>query len=450
MSDMTASASGAHAHDHGHAHDDHHHADLSQENTSAPSGWGRTFGLAMIGLGGLGCLATLAYPFVAGGEGDAAAKAQKHAAASYHVGVMVALGLALGPMALVLIFNLVKAGWSVTLRRQLENMASLVWLPVLLLIPTIVVGAIKPGILFKWMTPGLAEQDALLEHKLPFLNPVFFYIRLAVYALVWIYLGTRLLRYSREQDITGDKWITNKAGRTSAWGILVYALAVSFASFDLIKALDFHWFSTMFGVYFFAGNMVAGLSLLVLTLICIRRSGRLIGLVTDEHLHDLGKLCFAFTVFWAYIAFSQYFLIWYANIPEETAWVLLRGGGKITNEWTIVFWILLVGHFIVPFLFLLWRANKRSFTTLGIAASLLLVMHCLDMFWVIRPGVYALVPVKGEIIPGKLGFSWVDITGLIGPVCLFLGFLAWKVGSNPLIPLRDPRLPEALHHKNYV
>ena len=435
---------GGHAQDHAHGHDHGHHVDLSESNTHMPPGWGKTASVVLAAIGVLLCIATFV-PVFTGMSADDGGKSAKHAMSSYHVGFVVVLGMTLGPLGLVMVFNLVKAGWAITIRRQLENMASLVPVAIVLLVPTIVATLMKPDILFKWMSSDAAVKgDSILQEKSAFLNPTFFYIRLAIYFAVWIYLATRLSRLSREQDSTGDKQLTVQAGLTSAWGILAFALSVAFASFDLVKALDYHFFSTMFGVYFFAGNTLTGIAMLALTLAVIRSTGRLKGLVTAEHLHDLGKLMMGFTVFWAYVTFSQYFLIWYANIPEETAWYIARG----KNGWQYFGIALILLHFILPFLILLWRQSKRALPILASVAALLVIMQCVDMFFCIRPIVY-LTYVDGEAV-GKVGLSWVDITGILGPILIFVGLLVRKVGSGPLLPLKDPRLPEAIAHKNYV
>jgi hypothetical protein len=450
MSQISASQhdahGGSHAKDHaGHgAHGSHHADPLSYDNIHAPKGWGRTFFAVML-LAGVACtLATVAFPFVTQAVEPLTPKdLKKQALAAWLVGAMVSLGMVLGPMGLVLIFHLVKAGWSVTLRRQLENAASLwVW-PALAVAPAIVFSSV----LYKWTDPALMQSDALLQHKAPWLSLPFFIGRVVLYFFCWGVLSTLLVRLSRKQDITGDKWITNKLGFHSAWGILLFALTTAFAGVDLVKTLDFHWFSTMWGVYFFAGNMIAGLSLLILVLTALRKSGRLQGVVTEEHFHDLGKMLLGFTVFWAYISFSQYFLYWYANIPEETAFFMLRKN----NGWQFLYYALIFGHFCIPFIILLFRGVKRSMTALSVLAGLLLLMHTVDIFWYVRPVVFMQVVVgQGENVPGITGFAWVDLTGVLGPICISLALLAWKIGQGPLIPLRDPRLPEALHHKNYV
>ncbi len=429
---------------------------LSHDNTHMPSGWGVGI-YGVLGLAGVVCIGLTLWQALMPGDGADAAKTAKHAIASYHVGFSAALGIMLGCLAFVLIMHLVKAGWSVTVRRQAENVASLMPLGALLAVPIVL---LAPK-LFKWMNPELLEPgnpkfDVLMVAKSGFLNNEFFYARLAIYFIVWTYLALRLAGYTKQQDRTGDRWISNKAGRTSAWGILAFALATAFAGIDLLKTLDFHWFSTMWGVYFFAGSMVAGLATLVLLMSLIYSSGKLKGLYTREHSHDMGKLLFAFMVFWAYIAFSQYFLYWYANIPEETAWILQRGGGDLHNAWTPIFWALCIGHFLAPFPLLLIRRVKQSPVLLSVFALWLLALHCVDIFWIIRPMTYpdTYVPSDGAftvaITSTTIGFSWVDVTGVLGPVLLVLAGAVWKLSRGPLIPLKDPRLVEAATHKNYV
>jgi hypothetical protein len=416
------------------AHASHHEA-LAHENTHAP-GFARGLALALIGIGVLACIGTVLYAL--GGE-----KQAKHAIFSYHVGALAALGLALGPLGIIMIMHQVGAGWVVSLRRQMENMASMMPLAVLLLLP----GLVFAPKLYKWMSgdPALM-QDALYVHKQPFLNAPFFYARVAVYFAVWLLLAWRLTGLSYQQDLSGDKRLSSRAKFISAPGLLLFGLTCAFASFDLVMSMDFHWFSTMFGVYFFAGNMVASLGMIAIVCGLLVRSGKCRGLITPEHFHDLGKMMFAFTVFWAYVTFSQYFLYWYANIPEATAWFKLRS----VHGWEYLGIVLMFGHFVVPFLILLFRDVKRSTIALPLIGAWLVLMHCVDLFWQVRPIVYKMEGMGVETIPGKVGFAWVDIAGLIGPLAIFLGALLLKVASKPLIPLKDPFLHETLEHKNYV
>jgi hypothetical protein len=248
---------------------------------------------------------------------------------------------------------------------------------------------------------------------------MFFTIRAAVYFLLWTYLSQRLFGYSKEQDGTGNKWLSNKARFTSSWGMPLFALSTAFAAFDWLMSMDYRFFSTMWGVYFFAGAVFSSVPLVVIMLTLLRARGKLKGLVTEEHLHDMGKLMFAFTVFWAYIGFGQYFLIWYAQIPEETSFFLARK----TGGWETLSKFLVIGHFALPFYVLLWRFMRRSFTLLSIMAVWAILLEVVDIYWIVRPFVYAADPTDKV----HLGGLWLDIAGIIGPLAIFLGLVAWRV-----------------------
>ena len=409
--------------------------DLSPANTTAPANWGKGL-MGLLLVLGIACIgATAAYGFMDGADNAT------HAWLSYHVGALVAIGLMLGPLGLVLMFRATQAGWAVTFRRQMENIAGLLPLAALLILPL----AFSGHHVWHWMDP--AARHEMAEAKLKYLAPGFFWGRVVVYVALWSVMGRRMYTLSRRQDVTGDKGLTNTAQRDSAWGLLVYGLTTAFAAFDLSMSLDYHWFSTMFGVYFFAGNTVAGVALTVLVLAMLRSAGVLKGLVTEEHFHDMGKLLLAFTVFWGYIGFSQYFLIWYANIPEETAWIVTRTNGG----WEILGKTMMFGHFLLPFVILLFRKVKKTPALLSLFAIWQIAMHCVDVFWQVRP-VLNLAPagVSDPVSAGRLTVAWVDATGLLGPVFILLALVIWKARTGPLIPLKDPRLPEALNHKNYV
>jgi hypothetical protein len=268
-------------------------------------------------------------------------------------------------------------------------------------------------------------------------------LRAIGYFFVWMLLSWLLWGYSKEQDATGDKWISNRMARMSTWGMLLFALATAFAAFDWMMSMDYRFFSTIWGVYYFAGAAYSSLGLVVVILAMCRRAGKLKGLVTEEHFHDLAKLMFAFTVFWAYIAFSQYFLIWYANIPEETAFMLARK----TGGWEHYSTLLVVGHFILPFFILLWRFVRRSMVLLAAIGVWMMAMHVMDIAWIVRPFVYGPAEFADKV---RLDRIWLDLAGIVGVLGIFLGLVVRNVFSGPLVATRDPRLPEALHHRNYV
>jgi len=403
---------------------------LGRENTRLPAGAGRLLSLASIVLGALAIAGALGVIFFGGGK-----IVPKQTLASYHVGFLFCVGLSLGALAIVMILHQTNAGWSAAVRRVAEQMAGLMTLCMLLGLP-VLFAAPK---LFKWMNPEVVAGDVIYLHKAAYLNVPFFVVRYFIYFAVWIWLAWSLRRMSLQQDETGDRWLTAKARRRSSYGLLLFAFTAAFAGFDWLMSLDFHWFSTMLGVYFFAGSIAAAFGFWTLTLLLLRRTGRLHTLVTVEHFHDLGKLMFGFTVFWAYIGFSQYFLIWYGNIPEETAfyWWRRQDGWM---DWSIA---LVTLRFVVPFLILLPRPARRNLFVLGSMAALMVVAHILDLFWFIRPQVYT-----EAHEPVLLGL--VDVLGIIGPPLLFVGLFVRLLSSAPLAPVNDPRMNEAIVHKNYI
>jgi hypothetical protein len=236
------------------------------------------------------------------------------------------------------------------------------------------------------------------------------------------------------QDVAPDPLIPAQLRKVSAWGLPVLAVTATFASFDLLMSLDPHWFSTIFGVYFFAGAMWATFAILVLVNLAFQRGNvGLVNVVTTEHYHDLGKFMFGFTVFWAYIAFSQYMLIWYGNIPEETLWYRHR----LEYGWEYNSLALLVMHFIIPFLILLPRSTKRSVPVLAVMGVWFLIMHWFDLHWLALP-----------VLHHDAMFHWLDFTAWLGLFGLFVGAFLFRLARHSLIPRNDPYLSESLHFHN--
>lgn len=378
---------------------------------------------AVVGVTGLAIAASLA--FTRGGETKA------HFFPSYLVSFVFYLSLCLGAFFFVLIQHLTHAGWSVVVRRIAEVVAANTAVMAVLAIP-ILLGMRE---IFDWADPAYVAAHPLVQRKEAYLNIPFFMIRLAISFVLWISLTNWFLKRSVEQDRTGDVELTNRMRRLAAPATFIFAVTLTVTAFDLLMSLEPEWFSTMFGVYFFSGSVVGFLALLPLVTYLIQKMGWLSRTVTVEHYHDMGKLVFAFIVFWTYIAFSQYMLIWYGNLPEETFWFLRRQ----TGEWTKLSIFLLAGHFAVPFFWLISRGPKRRKGMLAIAAVWILFMHFVDMYYVVMPHTSA------ERIP----LSIVDVACFLGIGGIFVAAAAHRMAKLSLIPVKDPRLAESLAFENF-
>ncbi len=277
----------------------------------------------------------------------------------------------------------------------------------------------------------------LLGKKAAYLNKGFFYGRAAFYFLVWAFLATRLFGYSTAQDRSKDPKLTLAAQGFAAPGTFLFGLTLTFAAVDWIMSLEPTWFSTIFGVYYFATGVVSSLATLILVTMALKDAGPLKGAVNTEHFHDLGKLMFGFNVFWAYIGFSQFMLIWYAALPEETTWYHNRWDFA---PWPTVSLLIVFGHFILPFLFLISRNVKRRLPLLRLGAALLLTMHFVDIYWFVMP----------NFLQGKDGFSfhWMDLTCLMAVVGIYGAFVFHRMTKFPLVPIGDPRLRRSLEFQN--
>lgn len=351
-------------------------------------------------------------------------------AASYLVGLIFVTTISIGSLAWILFHHRTGAVWSVVLRRLMENLTR----PIPVLAALFVPVALSLGRIYAWADPSRVAADPALARKAVWLNPTFFNVRAAVYFAAWALIARLLSRISIRQDRTGEPSENRRMRATSAWGLVLLAHTASLAGFDWLMSIDPHWTSTIFGVYFWAGSILSSLATLTLLAIGCRAAGWLGEAVTVEHLHDLGKLLFGFVIFWAYIAFCQYFLIWYANFPEETRWYAIRRVGV----WNTMSWSLVLGHFAVPFLLLLFRAPKRSPIGLAFAAGWILVFHYIDLYWIIMPGVH-----RGASAP-----SWLDLSILMALVSTCGAIVAQAGRLRPLMPIGDPRLAESMAFHN--
>jgi hypothetical protein len=347
------------------------------------------------------------------------------------------LSIALGSLFFVLLQHASRAGWSVTVRRLAEFLAAPFGLLFVLFLPILIPTLLGKYCIYEWAIPAAAHGHDSLGQKALYLNPTFFGIRAIFYFGVWWYLGRFYLAKSIEQDRSGDVGITLRLEKCSYVSILFFAVTVTFAAIDWLMSLMPQWYSTIFGLYYYSGCMVAVMAVLILAAIVLQSTGRLTEAITVEHYHDLGKLLFTFVVFWGYIAFSQYLLIWYANIPEETQWYLLRQNGN----WKWVSLALLFGQLFIPFVGLLSRHAKRQKYLLGFWAVWVLAMHWLDLYWVVMPSVTS----KESPQPP---FSPIDICLLVGLLGVYAASVMRAMAGRSLTPLSDPRLEEALAFEN--
>ena len=360
-------------------------------------------------------------------------------AASWLTAFCMTASLLTGALFFVMTHHVTGAGWSVVVRRLLENVTRVMpWLA-LMFIPIVL--NIKH--LYSWSDSARRSADPTLQHKLLWLGPPFFTLRTLLYILIWSFFALRLERWSCAQDKSRDAALSLRMHKLSAPGLLVLALTTSLAAFDWLMSLDDRWISTIYGVTFWAGGFVAALSLLILVAYALRSAGILADVITLEHFQDLGKLLIGFVIFWAYISFSQYFLIWYGNLPEETYWYIARRAGG----WNVVSWALPIGHFVIPFFVLLRRGVKRNPRMLAAVAAWLLAFHYLDFYWQVMP---TFAPGPNLFRPDLTGPRphWLDATTLATLLAASGVVFLRACRNRPLVPVGDPRLGESLAFKN--
>lgn len=347
---------------------------------------------------------------------------------AYLAGYFYFFILAIGGLFFTSIQHLTKAGWSVNIRRFCEAYTAY--------LPVAAGGAIilffGGSHLYEWFDKVKVAQDELLVHKSSYLNPTFFAIRMVLFFGLWLLFAKKLVGFSLRQDKTGEDSLTPKTMPWSIAFLLTFALSFSLFGVDLVMSLQPHWYSTIFGVYLFAGLFQSTIASMILLIQYCQRKGLLVGYVDENHMHDLGKFLFAFTVFWAYIAYSQYMLIWYANLPEETAFYLPR----MTGAWTYMSLGLLMFKFVVPFLALLSRRAKRNPSMLAAVAILILIMQYVDLHWLIYPNLNA-----DEVLLGLPEILiWCGFAGA------FLFSVTRFLSQHAIVPVKDPRIQESLHH----
>jgi len=443
---------------------------LNDDKIRLDPGW-RNYGLGLLVVGLLAILGAIGYATVA-------EQGARHFYFSYLHSFIFFLSITLGSLFFVLVQHLTRAGWSVTIRRVAEIIAMNAALMAVLFLPIVFSVYQNKGELYPWaqkvsssyashdhahdtaakpaegaaaapaaekafvpygVEQSYAESVAYFVKKKPILTNTNFYIAAIIFFGSWIIIAGYYYRKSKQQDESGDEKLTHQMQWWAPMATFVFALTLTSAAWFFIMSISPVWYSTMFGVYYFAGCMGATFAFLILAFKFLT-SRNYVQHITNEHFQDLGKFLFGFTVFWAYIAYSQYMLIWYANIPEETFWFRLRGATTAQadfNNWAYIAILLVLCRFALPFLGLLSKHVKRNSYGIVFWAVWILVFHWIDLYWVVMPELF-----------GKIPFGLMEILLFVGIGGMWLGNTILIATRNNLAPVKDPRLPEALAFEN--
>jgi len=346
------------------------------------------------------------------------------------VSLFLPLGVSVCGIFFTAISHITGSHWSITVRRLAENFSR--FLPFGLILLAILVFAGTHEI-YEWSHKDVVAKDHLLQHKSGWLNEPFFPIRLVVIAGVWLLFGHLFLKNSVSQDATKDVTYSLKNNKLSAIFLLTFAVTFSIVAYDLLMSLTPHWFSTMWAIYIFAGIYQSTFAIMLLLIAHMKKNGFYGDSVNENHIHDLAKFMKSFCIFWAYVGFSQFMLIWYANLPEETFFFELRMEGG----WHLISIALPFIKFIIPFLLLVNRPNKRDIDFLVKVASWIIVTEFIELFWIVFPSNFE------TLNPITMIVSFGGSIGLLG----LFGLVVLKgMEKNKIIPVGDPRLEECLHH----
>jgi hypothetical protein len=353
---------------------------------------------------------------------------------SWLIGFLFCSGLALGSLGWIMLHHMTGGQWGLVSRRVWEAssrtfpIVGLLFLPVLLGLPAI----------FEWSVPEAIERDAIIRAKAPYLNVQFFIIRAVIFFAFWMICTVLLNRWSEAQDrgnVATTREDTVRFRKVSAPGLVFLVLTVSLASVDWIMSLEADWYSTIFGLITLVGQGLSALALTIVVLTMIAPVRPMEGIVAPKHFHDLGKFLLAFVMLWAYLSFSQFLIIWSGNLPEEISWYMKRMQGV----WGALAIMLIVGHFMLPFLVLLSRDIKKRPARLARVAIFLLFMRLIDIIWLVGPAY------EHHGFP----IHWLDVAVPAGMIGLWLVVFARNLRMRPLLPVNDPYFKEAFAHETH-
>jgi len=341
---------------------------------------------------------------------------------SYLIAYLFWLGVALGCLPIVMLYHLTGGAWGSVIRRLLESGTRTLPLMALLFLP-LFAGLRR---LYEWARPEQVAIDVTLVHKTPYLNVPFFVVRVFIYFAAWIVFAFYLDKWSSEQDRSGEISISRRFQLLSGPGLVMYGLTVTFASIDWAMSLEAHWFSTIYGMLFMVGQVLAAFAFVIPALAIMATRKPMADVLSPGHFNDLGNLMLTFIMLWAYVSFSQFLIIWSGNLAEEIPWYLRR----MQNGWEWVALLLLLFHFFVPFLLLLSRAAKQRMQVLSIIAVAVLFMRLVDVYWLVDPAFYPSGPVV----------HWLDVAATAGVGGVWISAFLWQLKKRPLLPIRDPNL----------
>ncbi|MDA1044559.1 MAG: hypothetical protein O3C57_04975 [Verrucomicrobia bacterium] len=351
-------------------------------------------------------------------------QARAQAFQSYILGYAFCMSLALGSFSILLLQNVTGGRWGISIRRLLEAASGTIPYMAILFIP-VVLGA---RYIYPWATPE-AAHDHIVQMKVAYLNLPAFVLRAVIYFAIWSLMVHRLLKWSRAEDAGTDPNVNNKFIRLSAPGLVVYALTLTFASLDWLMSIEPHWFSTMYGVRFGAGAALGALSLSVLVLSRLQHIAPMTSVVRSRLSSDLGNLMLAFTMFWAYVTFSEYLIVWSANLPEERFWF----SDRMHGGWQFIGISLILLHFFVPFFFLISRNIKKHLNRLARVAMFLLVMRYVDLLWITAPSYH-----------DKLHLHLLDVVTVAGLLGIWFTLYLKELSRRPLVAMNSPRVKQIL------
>ena len=349
---------------------------------------------------------------------------------SYLIAYVFWVGIPIGCLAVVMLHHMTGGGWGIVIRRILESGTRTLPVMAALFLP-LLFGLDR---IYLWAQPDKVASDPALQHKSLYLNIPFFVGRAAFYFAAWCALAWILNRWSRQQDARPGEDFARRFELVSAPGLLLLVLTVTFASVDWFMSLEPHWFSTIYGAQMVVGQLLSAFAFVVAVLIWLAQREPLAGVLSRVHLHDLGKLLFAFVMLWAYLALSQFLIIWSGNLPEEIPWYMKRTAGG----WQYVALAVVIFHFALPFLLLLPQSGKNKGRRLVKVAALVVFMRLVDTFWMAAP---AFKETLADL-------HWLDLTAAVGLGGVWMGLFARELRKMPLLPIGDPSLMEAITHEH--